>query len=230
MNPRPRTLVFVLGGVVAAAAALAVVLVVLSRSGGDTSAVTTVTGPAPARSALFAGIPQSGITLGDPSAPELAEFADLQCPYCGMMARDALPTIVQRYVRTGKAKLVFRGMAFVGQDSVTALRAVEAAGLQNRLWDVVDAFYAAQGEENSGWVTDDLIRQIGASTPGLDVDRWLQDAESPEVAARMQESQNVASQAGVNSTPTLLLAGTPIELSAFTPAAVRQAIDPLLAE
>jgi len=228
MTAQRRTLLFVLGGVVAAAAALAVVLVVVSRSGGGTTA--TVTGPAPVRSALFAGIPQNGVTLGDPSAPELTEFADLQCPYCGMFARDALPTIVRQYVRTGKAKLVFRGMAFIGQDSVTALRAVEAAGLQNRLWDVVDALYAAQGQENAGWVTDDLIRQIGASTPGLDVDRWLQDAESPEVAARMQESQDIAARAGVTSTPTLLLGGAPVSLDAFTPEAVRQAIDPLLAE
>ena len=229
MTSQRRTLLSVLGGVFAAAAALAVVLVVLSRSGGD-STTPAVTGPAPARSALFAGIPQNGITLGDPSAPELAEFADMQCPYCGMFARDALPTIVRQYVRTGRAKLVFRGMAFVGQDSVTALRAVEAAGLQNRLWDVVDALYAAQGQENSGWVTDDLIRQIGESTPGLDVDRWLADADSSVVTERMQESQDVATRAGVTSTPTLLLDGVPVKLSAFTPDAVQQAIDPLLAE
>jgi len=227
MTARRRTLL-ALGGVAAAAAALAVVLVVLSSGGGETA--TTATEPTPARSALYAGIPQSGITLGDPAAPELIEFADLQCPYCGIFARDALPTIVRRYVRTGRAKLVFRGLAFIGQDSVTALRAVEAAGLQNRLWDVVDAFYAAQGDENSGWVTDGLIRQIGSSTPGLDVERWLDDASSSVVDARIRESQDVASQAGVRSTPTLLLGGRPITLSEFTPAAVQQAIDPLLAE
>ena len=91
----------------------------------------------------------------------MVEFADLQCPFCREYTLNALPTIVKQYVRTGKVKLVFFGMAFLGPDSETALRAAYAAGLQSRLWNVIDLLYRNQGPENSGWVTDGLLRAVG---------------------------------------------------------------------
>lgn len=94
--------------------------------------------PGPARS-LFGGIEQHGASLGSPTAPvTLVEDADLQCPYCAAWARAALPVVVNRYVRTGKVRLVFSGLTFIGPDSLTALRTVVAAGQKDHLWDVVD--------------------------------------------------------------------------------------------
>src|SRR5690349_7512415 len=56
--------------------------------------------------ALFAVVPQSGTTLGNPKAPaSLVVFADLQCPFCRQYDLNAVPTVVQRYVRTGKLRL-----------------------------------------------------------------------------------------------------------------------------
>ena len=49
---------------------------------------------------MLAGIPQSGIHLGSPSAPvRLVEFADLQCPFCREYTLQTLPQLVQDYVR-----------------------------------------------------------------------------------------------------------------------------------
>ena len=80
---------------------------------------------------LFAGIEQHGAALGSPKAPvTLVEYADLQCPYCAQWARDALPTLVEDYVKTGKLRIVFSGMAFIGADSDKALRTAIAAGEQ----------------------------------------------------------------------------------------------------
>ena len=91
---------------------------------------------------LFAGIEQQGAALGSPKAPvTLVEYADLQCPYCAQWARDALPTLVEDYVKTGKLRIVFRGLAFIGPDSDKALRTAIAAGEQNHLWDVVHGLY-----------------------------------------------------------------------------------------
>ena len=101
-----------------AAAILIAVSVTSSRSGsgqrgaGDPSGVGET-------AALLRGIPQHGTTLGSPNAPvRLVEYADLQCVYCGAWARDVFPTLVRRYVRTGKVQLEFRGLAFVGNDSL----------------------------------------------------------------------------------------------------------------
>jgi protein-disulfide isomerase len=223
-----RTLLLVFGGVLVAAAALAVALVLVSRGGDDGGGSETTTSSA-ARPRQLAGIPQEGITLGDPSAPALIEYADLQCPYCGEFARNVLPSVVDEYVRPGKLKLVFRGLAFIGADSTKALQAVYAAGEQGRLWDVLEGLYEVQGAENSGWVTDDLLRGVGAGVQGLDVDRWLAQTDSAAVRKEFVAASEGATRHGVNSTPTFFLGDRRVELSALTPAAFRQAIDPLLA-
>ena len=88
---------------------------------------------------LLGGIPQHGTTLGNASAPvTLVEFADPQCPYCGLWERNALPDVIDHYVRTGKVRIVFNGLAFVGPDSETALRtALAAASLRGLANDIV---------------------------------------------------------------------------------------------
>lgn len=227
MAARRRTLLLVLAGVVVGAAALATALVLVGRGGGSSAATTTT--PV-ARPALLAGIPQRGIELGRAGAPPLYEYADLQCPYCGDFSRQVLPSVIRRYVRTGRVKLVFHGLAFVGPDSVKALRAVEAAGLQNRLWDFLDALYAHQGQENAGWVTDALLKQVGGGVAGLDVARWLRDANGGAVSGRINEAATAAAVAGIDSTPTFVFGGRRLRLASLDPADFSAALDPLLGE
>src|SRR4051812_750117 len=71
-----------------------------------------------AKTRAFPGIPQQGAALGRPTAPvTLVEYADLQCPYCAEWARRTLPVLASDYVRSGRLRIVFRGLAFVGPES-----------------------------------------------------------------------------------------------------------------
>lgn len=186
------------------------------------------------RDALFRGIPQDGITLGSPQAPvTLVEYADLQCPYCAQWARDAFPTIVEQYVRAGRVRVVFRGLAFIGPQSDTALRAALAAGEQDRLWDVVHGLFEQQGAENSGWVSDALLRSFGGT--GLDAQRMLDGAQSPWVERQLAAAGRAAERAGIPGTP-FFQAGrtggalTPLRVSALDADTFRRELDRLLAE
>ncbi len=229
MKTSRRTLALALTGVVVAAAAVAVVLVLVSRGGGDgNGGSATTTAAAASRPASVRGIPQQGIVLGNPDAPALEEYADVQCPYCGEAALKLLPDVIDQYVRTGKVKLVWRGLAFLGPDSVKGLKAIDAAAAQNRLWDVAERLYERQGQENSGWVTDELLDEVGASVAGLDVSRWKSDFESSATSKLMDEASTAATNAGVRGTPTFLLDGRPVPLSALDIAAFHKAIDPML--
>jgi protein-disulfide isomerase len=159
------------------------------------------TAVAPEQDSLLRGIPQDGIALGDPKAPvTLVEYADLQCPYCAMWSRDAFPAIVDEYVRTGKVRIVFRGLAFVGPDSETALRAALAAGEQGALWNVVHGLFASQGAENGGWVTDDLLRGLGRGA-AIDAVRMLEQTYSPAVQRELAAAQAASERVGVPGTP-----------------------------
>jgi protein-disulfide isomerase len=151
----------------------------------------------------FAGIPQSGAALGSPGAPvTLVEYADLQCPYCAQWARETLPVLVRDYVRPGKLRIVFKGLAFIGPDSEKALRTAIVAGQHDYLWEMVHGFYARQGTENAGWVSDDLIREIAGEVPGLDGNTLLAGSSTDLVQSELDEAAASAQAAGVRGTPS----------------------------
>lgn len=201
--------------------------------GGSNAAPTTVTNAA-AVSQLLDGLSQQGAALGSASAPvTLVEFADPQCPFCAAWAKQALPTIVERYVRTGKVRVVFNGMAFVGPESETALRTALAAARQNRLWNVLELLFANQGTENAGWVTESLLRSIGSSVPGLDVQRMLDERSSSAVDRALGEAGAVAKSLGVNQTPSFAVGRTGgtlklVTISSLDPSGLTPSLDAAL--
>jgi protein-disulfide isomerase len=202
---RRSLIVLALAGAAAVAGALIAVSVLGSR-GSEAAPAPTVAAPT-ARHELFRGVPQDGIALGKPTAPvTLVEYADLQCPFCAVWAREAFPTIVDEYVRTGRVRVLFRGLAFLGPDSDTALRAALAAGEQDRLWDVVHGLFASQGAENSGWVTDDLLQSFAGT--GVDTPRMLAGTRSPFVEQELLSARQEATAAGVRGTPSFQLGPT----------------------
>jgi len=208
---RRRQLLLTIG----AALLVALALIGASRLSADAHSPSTSTSPsgsvngaAEVRS-LLAGIPQNGTVLGNPQAPvTLVEYADLQCPFCDQWALRALPTLVHDYVRPGKLRIEFRGLAFIGQDSVTALQSALAASRQDKLWNVVALLYANQGAENSGWVSEGLLGRIAASVPGLDAQQLAADRSSPTIGSQMAEAESQAQAAGVNETPSFQLGRT----------------------
>jgi protein-disulfide isomerase len=220
---------------IAAVTAGALVAVFSLGSGSAASPAATLSGVAQVAS-MLRGVPQDGSTLGSPNAPvTLMEFADLQCPYCGMWERDALPAIVARYVRPGKVRVEFTGMAFVGADSETALRTALAAAGQNRFWNVLALLYENQGVENTGWVTDSLLRTIGGAVPGLDTERMLADRTSTGVDSALAAASSLAQRMGVNSTPSFWVGPTGGRLSrvsvpSLDAAGIEPALDAALAQ
>jgi len=162
----------------------------------------------------------------------MVEFGDLQCPFCREYAIKALPAIVNEYVRPGKVKLVFTGLAFIGPDSETALRATYAAGLQGKLWNYLDLLYRNQGAENSGWVTDGLLRAVGNSIPGLDTNALMLARTSTEVDNAIAVSTQQAQNARVDSTPTFFAGKTggtlqQVAVSSLSADAFRPTLDAL---
>lgn len=222
----------VVGTGLLAAAALITASLVASRA-NESNAPAKLIG-APETNALFDGIPQSGTALGRPDAPvTLAEYADLQCPYCAAWTQTALPELVQDYVRTGRLRIEFRGLAFLGPESELGLTAALAAGRQGRLWHVVDLLYRNQGAENSGWLTEHTLRRVGVSVPGLDTSRMLD--ERPQVDDEKEAAQAAATAAGITGTPSFEVGPTGgrlhrVAVSSLEAEALRPALDAALAK
>ncbi len=195
----PRTLLALLVAVAIVVAALFVVLSQLGGAGGGSGEDV---------GEFYAGIPQEGTALGEKDAPvTVYVYEDFQCPFCGQFSREMFPDLVDDYVRNGEARVVSETMAFLGPDSVTAARAAFAAGEQNRYWPYHSLFFEDQGEENSGYVTDDFLRGLAEETPGLDVKEWEGDRAGNSFTEELEAVQAKAQSSGVNSTPTLIFDG-----------------------
>jgi protein-disulfide isomerase len=204
-------------------------------------AAVTLAAPMPAAAALpgagavqtlLRGIPQQGPWLGRPTAPvTLVEYVDLQCPFCATFSAQTLPPLVKAYVRTGRVRILFRGLAFLGRDSTTALRWTFAAGRQNRLWNVLEILFANQGRENAGWVTQSLLTRVARAVPGLDVARLRRDTS--RTSAQIANAAEAATAARVPGTPylaagTSLLTLKPLTLKSFDAGELAAQLDRLL--
>jgi len=154
----------------------------------------------------LSGIPQHGTVLGSPKARvTLHEYADQQCPGCRAYTITVFPTLVRDYVRPGKVAMRYHGFPFIGDDSRKALRFLLAASLQNRLWQLQEALYRHQGAENSGWLSDSLIRAQASEISGLDVTRLFADAQSPAISHSADEQLQAAEDAGLPGTPVFAI-------------------------
>ena len=136
------------------------VLIVVSQSGSDTGGDTTIEG-ADRIDAELAGLPQDGITLGDPKASvTITEYGDLQCPVCAAFADQVMPDLISNEIEPGNASIEFKNFNIIGPDSEDAAKAALAASKQGRYWQFIDLFYANQGAENSGYVTDAFLEAV----------------------------------------------------------------------
>jgi protein-disulfide isomerase len=172
---------------------------------GSVQAVTTAQGV----SALLAGIPQRANTLGQPTAPvTLQWYGDLECPFCKEFTLGALPMIIRHWVRGGQMKIEYLSMETATREpkifqaqQVAAL----AAGMQNKMWNFIEIFYHEQGEEDSGYVTEQYLRNLASQIPGLNLALWAEDRHDPELATLVTTERQAAERAHFLSTPTFLM-------------------------
>ena len=214
---RQRRLRLVSGVVIAAVAVVAVAIAISSgggsKSGGlqtGTKANATVSGV----ETLLTGIPQNGNTIGSPSAPvTVTEYGDLECPICKDFALGAENTLIQKDVREGKVKLVYRSLETATGNGPnpgvfpTQQAAALAAGLQKREWDYVELFYHEQGAEDTSYVNDTYMDGLARQISGLNFSKWNSDRASSSLTAQVTQDQQAAASKGYNSTPTLVVTG-----------------------
>jgi protein-disulfide isomerase len=164
---------------------------------------------------------------GNPDAPvTLEEFADFQCPSCGLYYGE-LKKIEEEFGT--RLRVIFREYPLYPkhEHSVLAAQAAEAAGMQGRFWDMHDKLYENQktwsDEKDALPFFVDYARQIG-----LDMDRFNRDLNSDAVAARISGDGIRAHALGVESTPTFFVNGQEAKGDSWSPEGLRAMINKAL--
>jgi protein-disulfide isomerase len=205
-----------LGGIAGVVVVIIAIILVATGSGGSKSAPAPKSPAANAAAAevisLLQGIPQSGLTLGNPNAPVTIQyFGDLECPICKQFTLGALAPVIQKYVRTGKVKIEYRSMQTATRERETFQTqqiAALAAGKQNLMWHYMELFYHEQGEEGTGYVTESYLQGLAAQVPGLNLSNWSSARNDPTYANQVISDAQAANQNGFTGTPSFLIGKT----------------------
>lgn len=66
--------------------------------------------------------PASGFVMGNPNAPlKLVEFGSMTCPHCAAFDEEGVPTLIDKYVKTGRVSFEFRNYIRDPYDLTAAL-------------------------------------------------------------------------------------------------------------
>jgi protein-disulfide isomerase len=147
-----------------------------------------------------------GYVIGSDSAPvEIVQYADFTCAHCATFTVLHGPTIMERLVRAGLARLRFRGFALY-QVSLLPLNAAACAGEQGKFWEMHDALMFNQNEwfSDPEWPTSrSTIRTFRryARDAGVDVGRYDQCVEEGRYYERIVATREEISESGLRSTP-----------------------------
>jgi protein-disulfide isomerase len=201
---RRRQRLMMIGGAVVLAVVVVGGLILLNRPDDDDASDLALTMPPP----RDASIPKDGRTLGNPDAPvTIIEYADFQCPACGQFAQTIEDQLVQDYIATGQAKLVFHDFPFLDdrhddKESDDASEAAFCAQEQGQFWAYHDMIFYNQAGENEGAFARDRLIEMARNVEGLDVDQFTTCIDGDEYEDDVQALYQSTIDAGVQSTPT----------------------------
>lgn len=136
------------------------------------------------------------------SAVTLVEYADIQCPACKSYHPTVL-TLLKEY--DGRMNVLFKQFPLSGhKNAMAAGIAAEAAGRQEKFFEMVDVLYDKQSDwEALGNPTDKFVEY--ATVLELDIVKFQADLEDEELKKTIQGQQDEGIKNDVNSTPTFFL-------------------------
>ena len=144
--------------------------------------------------------------LGPESAPiTIVEFGDYQCEACYAWFHNTRDTLIDNYIETGKAKLVFVDLPFLGRDSPKAAQASYCAEDQGQYWEYHTMLYTFQdGHPDSGWADRDRLNSFAFSLD-MNMDEFNECMDSSKYKQRVSANYNEAVKNDANSTPTFII-------------------------
>lgn len=148
---------------------------------------------------------------GDPEAPvTLEEFSDYLCPYCERHYRQTAPELLEKYVRAGRVKLVFRDfpIAALHPHAAAAAESALCVGEQNAalFWVMHDTLFESRKRWTPATSPDELLAGLAAEA-GADVEQYEACKKSGHKKELVDASVTDAQNLGFNGTPSFRFSG-----------------------
>lgn len=145
--------------------------------------------------------PKAAFLIQEPIKPTsnpvtVIEFLDYTCPYC----KELNPIVEELLTIRKDIRYIALPVAFDEETSEPILRHVLAAGIQGKFWEM----HKAVLEYPEEIVPQEFFEQT-AALYGLDVEKFLEDAQGKEVDAIIDNNIKKLAHAGIYSTPSFLI-------------------------
>lgn len=156
----------------------------------------------------------------------IVEFADFQCPACA-----AVYPIIKQVLKQYKGDITFVYRHFPlpqHKNAILAAKTAEAAGKQDKFWQMYDLLYQKQDEWSENNDAKEVMERF-AKELQLDMERFSQDLSNSGIADQIQQDKNDGTELGVNSTPSFFLNNKKLSLSSLAdlPTIIDEEIRPL---
>ena len=144
--------------------------------------------------------------LGSESASvTIVEFGDYQCEACYAWFHNTRDTLIDNYIETGKAKLVFVDLPFLGRHSPIAAEASYCAEDQGKYWEYHTILYTFQdGPPDSGWADRNRLNSFAFSLD-MNIDEFNECMDSSKYKKRVKANYNEAVKNDAQATPTFII-------------------------
>lgn len=183
--------------------------------GDDTNANANSTSATDKALEAYAKAP-AGAVPANAQGPENAtvvveEFADFQCPTCGVV-HPKMKEVISHF--GGRVRFVYRNypLAQMHPNAYDAAVASEAAGMQGKFWQMQDMIFTNQGNWSSLPNARSAFKDY-AGKIGLDVAKFEDDSRTMTPKLRVDADMQRGRALNIQSTPTILINGKPVPFS-----------------
>lgn len=154
--------------------------------------------------------------FGNPdSKVTLIEYGDFQCPPCGSI-HPKIKAITEQY--KDQLQFVFRNfpIATSHPNAKAAAGTAEAAGLQDKYWEMHHKIYESQSDWSNLSITErtDFFANY-AKELGLDMGKFNADITTSAISEKINYDYALGKKAGVDATPTFYLNGTKLDSAVY---------------
>jgi protein-disulfide isomerase len=169
--------------------------------------------------------PVPDLAMGSADAPvTIVEYASMTCPACANFHNKVLPALKEKYIDTGKVRLVFREFLLNEKDARASMVA-RCAGADKSL-PLISVLFSKQEE----WApaTDDFLSKLFAfaQQAGFTRQTFGKCQEDEKLLRNLIALRERGAAFGVSRTPTFFVNGT--KLAGATIEDFDKAIEPLL--
>lgn len=202
-----------------AAVAVAIALIFIVPRLGDEQDKTQTEDTSASISGATKQTEGAQLVIGEDDAPEtIVEYGDYKCPNCTRFHTGSYSELKRDYLDTGKAKLVFRNLPYIADDSQVAAEGSYCANEQNlfeeyheAVYDYVANLYATEGlsKEFENVLTPEVLSGIIADAGG-DKQQLSSCLEENKYQKQVDKDLQASEDDGVSGTPTFFVAGQKI--------------------